>query len=206
MKQLTARASLSTPRKKTTSQKNDRLKSFFTPYTQRPIELWLKNEVIQKMPDRLRFELDETLGGNKAPLTSRMHFLKFHLKNFQMLEVLPKLTVALLTPSLKINQKTIAQYRDLEKGAEARQIIIEKMCDHLDIFIYDRDLKKLTQSLNAFDAFICAYTVLLSDRNECAPIPKAYPSNSSWIHYPKSEILNPQSRFHATPEDEESES
>ncbi len=156
----------------------------FTPYTQRPIELWLKQEVLAKIPEKLRFELDETLGGNKAPLSARMHFLQHHLQKFSFHEVLPKLTVALLMLKLKLNARTIRNYRQLEDGAYARQIILERMAEHLDIFIYDRDIKKLTHHLGAFDSFLCAYTVLLYDLNECAPASKHFPASSGWIHYP----------------------
>jgi hypothetical protein len=155
----------------------------FTPYTQRPVELWLKQEVLAKIPERLRFELDETLGGNKAPLTARMIFLQHHLQDFQFVEVLPKLTVSLLIQKLKLNPRMVRVYRQLEDGAFARQTILERMTEHLDIFIYDRDVKKLTENLGAFDAFLCAYTALLSDLNACAPTPKNF-APSGFILYP----------------------
>jgi hypothetical protein len=191
MKIFAAKSKLIQPPKKRTSKRNARMKDFFTPYTQRPVELWLKYEVMAKLPEKMRFEIDEAMGGNKAPLTARMFFLKSYLKNYEIHEVLPKLTVALLAPELKISHKTIKQHRQLEDGASARQVIIEKMCDHLDIFIYDRDLKKLTQNLTAFDAFLCAYTVLLFDRNECVNPPKGFPIQSGWVRYPKSKLLDP---------------
>lgn len=180
---------------KPVSKKTAKLKNFFTPYTQRPIELWLKHQVISKIPEKARFEIDEALGGNKAPLTARMQFLQRHLKDYEMHEVLPKLTVALLMPSLKLTIRHLQNYRKMEEGADARQTILEKMCDHLDIFIYDRDMKKLTQSLAAFDAFLCAYTIMLFDRNECVNPPKGFPVSSGWIRYPKSTLLDPHYRF-----------
>lgn len=176
---------LPSPRKPV-SKKTAKLKNFFTPYTQRPIELWLKNEVMPKLPEKIRFEIDETLGGNKAPLTARMQFLQRHLPDFEMHEVLPKLTVALLMGSLKIPMKHVQNYRKMEEGSEARALILDKMCAKFDIFIYERDLKKLTQNLNAFDAFLCAYTILMFDRQECMSPPKGFPLHSGWIRYPRS--------------------
>ena len=167
------------------------VKDFFTPYTQRPIELWLKNEILPCLPAKLQFEIDETLGGNKAPLTARMQFLKPYLSDYELHEVLPKLTVALISPFLKLTQRTLHQYRQLEEGVFARQTILDRMSENLDIFIYDRDQKKITQNLNAFDAFLCAYTVLLFDRNECVSAPKHFPVKSGWIRYPKSPFLDP---------------
>ena len=98
--------------------------------------------------------------------------------------MIPKLSVAILIPKLKLKLKVLQEYRKLEEGVEARQEIIEKMAEYLDVFIYDRDLKKLTQNLNAFDAFVCAYTVLLHDLHECASPPKNFPIQSGWIRYP----------------------
>jgi len=186
-----------------TSKTKAKLREFFTPYTQRPVELWIKNEVLPKLPKKTRFEMDETLGGNKAPLTARMHFLKMHLTAYETFEVLPKLTVALLMPFLELSLKTLLAHRNLEEGIAARQTIIERMSENLDIFIYDRDIKKLTQNLNAFDAFICAYTVLLMDLGECVHPPKGFPTASGWIHYPKSSLLNSSSSAMHEEEDEE---
>ncbi len=187
--------------KKTTSRHKALKREFFTPYTQRPVELWIRGEVMPKLPPKIRFELDETLGSNKAPLTARMHYLKPFFEQYQMHEVLPKLTVALLMPYLKIPKKTIQEYRNLEEGVVARQIILEKMCENLDIFIYDRDMKKITQNINAFDAFLCAYTVLLSDRNECVQPPRNFPTASGWVQIPKSPLLDPN----ASHDDEDEE-
>lgn len=190
MKNFASKAALSSNRKLTTSKLKAKQKEFFTPYTQRPVELWLKHEVLCKLPDKIKFELDETLGSNKAPLAARMHYLKPYFEQYQLHEVLPKLTVALLMPYLKLKKKTIQEYRKLEEGVAARNTIIEKMSENLDIFIYDRDLKKITQNINAFDAFLCAYTVLLYDRNECVNPPRSFPVESGWIQYPKSPLLN----------------
>ena len=187
------RTKIAAPKKPTTSKRIAKLKDFITPYTQRPVELWLKHEVLRKLPEKLRFEIDEALGGNKAPLTARMQFLKVHLGKFDIHEALPKLTVALLTSTLKLNARILREHRQLEEGAAARQVIVEKMSDQLDIFIYDRDMKKLTQNINAFDAFLCAYTVLLLDRNECVSPPKGFPVQSGWVNYPKvSSVIIPE--------------
>ena len=172
------------PEVKWMNQKNKNQKTFFTPYTQRPIELLLKQDVIAKLPEKIRFEMDETLGGNKAPLTARMHFLKRHLSQFKLIETLPKLSLAILASQLKVPTSAIQNYRDLEEGSSARLSILEAFCEKEPVFIYERDLKKLSQNLNAFDAFICAYTVLLLDQKKCAHPPQGFPLRSGWIHYP----------------------
>jgi hypothetical protein len=195
--------------KRPVSKKITKQKDFFTAYTQRPVELWLRWEVLNHLPEKVRFELDETLGGNRAPLTARMHYLKKMLQKETcieaMVEVLPKLTVALLMPSLKLTYRHLRLYRSLEEGVSARQTILERMCDQLGLFIYDRDLKKLTTNLNAFDAFLCAYTTLLKDRGECMNAPKGFPVDSGWVSYPKSPLLDPRYSVPMTDHDDDDE-
>lgn len=156
----------------------------FTPYTQRPVELWLKHQVLPKLDPRLRFEIDETLGGNRAPLTARMVYLKRRLSSYALTEVHPKLTVSLLSTKLRIAPRLVQSYRKLEEGAQARRELLDRLSSSIGLFVYDRDAQKLTRSLGAFDALICALTALLSDLGRCAKIPKGFPADSGWIDYP----------------------
>jgi hypothetical protein len=157
----------------------------FTPYTQRPVELWVRYQVLSKLPEASWFEIDETLGGSKAPLTARMHFLKRHLKHVPLVEVWPKLSIAVMAMQLGLNRRTVASYRQLEQGSHARGEILEAIMEQHGIFIYERDLRKLSQTLASFDAFVCAYTALLSDLDQCTRIPKGFPASTGWVHYPR---------------------
>lgn len=159
-----------------------------TPYTQRPAELWVRYKVLPKLPDSLVFEIDEALGGNKGPLTARMHFLTRHLKTIPMIEIWPKLSLAILASQLKIPERTISAYRHLETGIDSREEILLELIKKNELFIYDKDMKKLCASLAAFDAFICAFTALLVDRDQCVKMPKGFPSAAGWIHYPQLEL------------------
>lgn len=156
----------------------------FTPYTQRPVELWLRYEVLADLPEWARFEIDETLGGNRAPLTARMNFLKRHLPSLEITECLPKLTVASLAKDLELNKRMVSTYRHLEQGSHSREEILEALAAKHGVFIYERDIRKLAHSLAAFDALICAYTALLADTNRCARKPAGFPAGAGWIHYP----------------------
>jgi hypothetical protein len=157
---------------------------FLTPYTQNPSEIWIKHNVLKTLPQTSHFDIDEALGGNRAPLTSRMHFIKRHLKKTTIIETSPKLSVALLGKQFGIPTRTLRTYRQIEDGAFARNKIIEVLTEECGIFIYDRDQKKLSQSLGAFDSFICAYTAYLDDNGFCEPMPKGFPSEEGWIRYP----------------------
>jgi hypothetical protein len=156
----------------------------FTPYTQRPIELWIRYGILSEIPNWSHFEIDETLGGNRAPLTARMNFLKRHLGKIPVIEVLPKLSTALLAQQLGLNKRVVSGYRHLELGSHFREEIIEKLADTNGIFIYERDVRKLASSLTAFDAFICAYTALLTHTGQTEKAPSGFPLSSGWIHHP----------------------
>jgi hypothetical protein len=156
----------------------------FTPYTQRPVELWIKHHVLESLPESHRFEVDEALGGNKAPLTMRMHFLKRHLPRVELVEAWPKLTVALLAQELGLSKRVVGGYRNLEEGAHAREEILEALAEKRGIFIYERDLIKLSQNLASFDAFICALTALLAADGACERAPAGFPETGGWVAYP----------------------
>lgn len=163
----------------------------FTPYTQRPFEIWARYRILPLLPQDFRFEIDETLGGNRAPLTARMHFLLRHLKGMEIAEVWPKLTISTLALQLGISRRVIASYRKPEDGFQARMDLLDAIAVKRGVFIYDRDLKKLSSSLTAFDSFICAYTALLSDREMTTKAPRGFPLNTGWVEYP---IIQPSSR------------
>jgi hypothetical protein len=156
----------------------------FTPYTQRPVELWVRYHVLPKLHPYERFEIDETLGGNKAPLTARMIYLKPYLRKIELIEAWPKLTIAALAEPLGISKRTISTYRRLEEGVQAREDILEALVEQRDVFVYDKDIRKLAMNLSAFDAFLCAYTALLSDLEQTAEAPPGFPTVTGWVHYP----------------------
>lgn len=156
-----------------------------TPYTQRPIELWIRHKILPHLPDDCLFEIDEALGGSKAPLTARMHFLKRHLApHVRLKEVWPKLSMTMLALDLGIPKKTLHAHRQIEEGAHSRSEILEQIIKHYGLFIYDRDMRKLSENLPAFDAFLCAFTALLKDMESCAEPPSGFPAHTGWILFP----------------------
>lgn len=155
-----------------------------TPYTQRPFELYARFKLLPELPEYARFEIDEALGGTKAPLTARMHWLRRHLGDLDIVEVWPKLSIAALAARLRIPKRTLETYRSLELGAESRETILELISEKENVFIYERDLRKLAVGLGAFDAFICAYTALLSDTHRCSKIGTGFPNSSGWVQFP----------------------
>lgn len=160
----------------------------FTPYTQRPVELWIKHYLLADYPKDLAFDVDEALGGNRAPLTARMQFLSRHLgfKKNPALEVWPKLTLLQLSQSLHLTKRQLLGYRKLEQGVYFRQEILTVLVKRFGLFVYDRDLAKLSQNLTSFDSFICALTAQIWNRGQTAAMPKGFPKDSGWVTYPMS--------------------
>lgn len=157
-----------------------------TPYTQRPVELYLRHQVLEELPNKLRFDCDETLGGNRAPMTARMHYLKFHTQNkFSLLEVHPKLTVVAIGTALKIPQRYLTSYRSLDHGVSAREHIVHEICKYYELFVYERDEKKIAENLNSFDAFILALSAWFHDNDMKIKPPKGFPSSAGWLFIPK---------------------
>ncbi len=154
-----------------------------TPYTQRPFEIWARYKILPYLAKDYRFEIDEALGGNRAPLTARMHYLRRRLGATPIVEVWPKLTISSIAQALSLPKRLILNYRKPEEGYAARVELLETIAMKKGVFIYDRDLKKLGQSLTAFDAFVCAYTALLSDRDMTVKPPKNFPKGSTWVEY-----------------------
>lgn len=157
----------------------------FTPYTQRPVEVWLRHGVLPKFEKRLAFEIDEAMGGTRAPLTARMMVLKRWLPKVPMIEAFPKLTLAALANELSWPARWMESYREMDGGAEAREFLLEALTEHFGVFVYDRDLVKITRNLGSFDAFLCAFTAWLSDQGHCEKPPRGFPEKSGWVEYPK---------------------
>ncbi len=154
-----------------------------TPYTQRPFEIWARYQILPYLPEAFRFEVDEALGGNRAPLTARMHFLKHHLAAIPLVEVWPKLMISSIAAALSLPKRLVLNYRKPEEGYAARVELLETIAMKKGVFVYDRDLKKLGTSLTAFDAFICAYSAVLSDRGLTVKPPKGFPKGGGWVEY-----------------------
>lgn len=168
-----------------------------TPYTQRPIELWMRYDFVHDLgldPHRLGqdigFEIDETMGGTKAPLTCRMQFLLRALKEWKVEEVWPKLSMICLARAHQFSKRILEDYRFLDSGIHAREQIIHDLSLLHELFIYEKDQKRLAHSLSAFDSFLCALTGWLAFKGSVQEPPKGFPVKSGWILFPKPLKLN----------------
>jgi hypothetical protein len=167
-------------------QKLDRKKKksvkIFTPYTQRCVESVISSELEQS------FEVSHALGANSAPLLARAHFLKKRSPDLDWIEVFPPLSVWRLGKHLKIKKSDLRSYRKSAVGEACRKQILASLQDHDVVFLYKEDIQIMVHSVHAFDAFICAYTAYLKEKNQTEKRPDQFPKNEDWIEFPKVEI------------------
>lgn len=138
-----------------------------TPYTQRPVDLLVRGRYQDRSPVPLPSE--ESFGSGRAPLAARARYLMRHLDRVSLLEVQPRLALALLAPAYPLSPRELRRYRDVEDGVENRVSILEKLGDepHAEglprIFLYNSDIYALARDLAAFDSFLCALMAVYSD-------------------------------------------
>ncbi len=152
---------------------------FPTPYTQRAGDVYLRSRV----QPHFSFDLFiEEAMGSRAPLTSRMKYLKRHLSSINFTEVYPRITLLGLAPWFSIPQRLLSRYRDLDDGKECRlQILnhLEKDVNKLPhLFLYDTDKETLSQDLNSFYALLNALMPIYQDWGFATPLDRDY--NHNW--------------------------
>lgn len=160
------------------SKFNTKLKPY-SPYTQRPAEIYIKNEI------SFVANIQDSLGANNAPLTSRIHHLRKRLPGILLLESIPQLTLTRLGQSLKIPSRHLEHYRDFHKGLEHRNIILRKLVSSKLLFIYDRDREKLCLTVQSFESMILALTGFLHHSGKTLTQPKKLPEKTGWPVIPK---------------------
>jgi hypothetical protein len=153
-------------------------KKLFTPYTQRPVDLWLQ----QKGEEGL--DIQHAFGANLAPLVARAHFIRRRLQ-LDCFETNPKIAVLRLGAAMKVNKSQLKVYRNSVGGDEARRIILQAMNDQLGIFFYVHDLKLMTENFHAFESFVCAFTGYLRFQDRTQSRPPNFPRNEIWVEIPR---------------------
>ncbi len=150
----------------------------FTPYTERCVEQYLATELEEP------FHLPHALGANLAPLAARAHYITRRL-TLPLVEVFPKLSLWRIGNALNMPKSHLRLYRHWEGGEESRGLVISRMMERNLAFIYDQDIRLLTESPQAFDSFICALTGMLDFLGYTEARPKGFPRKESWLAIPK---------------------
>jgi hypothetical protein len=157
-------------------------KKLFTPYTERCVEQFLGSSLEEP------FQMQHALGSNMAPLTARAQYIVRRLRT-PVLEVVPKVSLWRIGMSLHVMRSHLRSYRHWDAGQASRQAMISKLMDRNLTFIYQDDVRVLTENPHAFDSFICALTGWLSFQGLCETRPKGFPKNEAWVQIPKRHLV-----------------
>lgn len=161
--------------------KKKKPKKIFTPYTQRCAEIYFATEFDEV------FNLPHALGANQAPLLARAAFIKNRLR-MPVLETFPKATLWRLGRSLHIMKSHLRYHKHSVNGAESRRSILQSLSNANVAFVYEQDVRIMTENNHAFDAFLCALTGFLKFKNLTEPRPKNFPKKEDWIEIPVENI------------------
>jgi hypothetical protein len=161
--------------------KQKRPNKMFTPYTERPAEIYISHELEEP------FHPSHALGSNAAPLTARARFLSRRLRS-PMIEVYPKLSLWRIGTDLDIPKSYLRFHRHAVDSDEARLFILRTLIDKEIAFIYQQDLREMVENNVAFEAFICALTAFLRYRGQTEKCPASFPKGEAWIEFPNKEI------------------
>ncbi len=154
-------------------------------YTQRPIDLYLREAIIRKLEPRAQFDLDDAFGGSRAALTARARFLQKRLPSIEWMETLPKLTASVLAERLGVPLRHLANYRDLDRGVYARRELVSAFCQALNLFVYEKDALRMEESLLCFDAFLSGLSVVRKLCDDSAPLPRVLKFSPHWLVFPE---------------------
>jgi hypothetical protein len=134
---------------------------FPTPYTQRAVDVVVRS----RLQDQLELEipLEETFGASRAPLAARMQYLRRHFPvETKLIEVNPRIALAALARTWRIENRVLRRYRELEEGITYRTQILDTLSEadpregfpHL--FLYNEDIADFARELTNFDALMSA--------------------------------------------------
>lgn len=156
-------------------------KKIFTPYTQRPVELYLAGELEEV------FHLPHALGSNVAPLTARARFVARRLQT-PTIEVFPKLSVWRIGKALQVARSHLLFHKHSTGGDESRRIFLSRLVERGLAFLYEQDVRAMVENNQAFEAFIGALTAVMNFAGQCEPRPKDFPAGEAWIAIPSTSL------------------
>lgn len=161
-----------------------RTRKMFTPYTQRPVDIFL-NEIEDE-----NLEVQHSLGANLAPLTARSLYLKRRML-IPSFETFPKLAVWRLGLELKVNKSQLRSYRNSVGGEDARRLFLQALVEKTGLFLYQQDFKLICENQHAFESLVAAFVGTLIAAEKTEKSPKGFPSNESWVEFPIKKSLGP---------------
>ena len=161
-----------------------RPRRFFTPYSQRCVEAYLivNNNTINENIDR--FEIQNAMGSNLAPLFARGDFLSRQF-GIPCYETMTKIAVWRIGLHLKLGKNILRKWWNAVGGDACRGEIMKALSQQTGLFLYQQDLKTIIENNHAFEAVISAYVGYLRGKNQTEDRPEGFPETETWIDIPK---------------------
>lgn len=141
---------------------------FPTPYTQRPLDIYLRSRVQPHFQHDLFIE--ESMGSGRGPLALRFQFLRSRLEKVKWLEVHPRLSLLAMAPYYRITDRELRRYRNPEDGVGYRHSILEKLGSNQskvaapEVFLYESDLGAIAEDLTSFYALVSALSAAFAEQ------------------------------------------
>lgn len=148
-----------------------KLKKGFIPYWNRPIDYWVWYNYYDQMLDLFNSSYD-SFGNVSVMLLHKFHYLLRHLpSDLQMYESSIHITLLELMRANIISKKHLIELYDNNVVTLARVRVAKKIEEHLNIFIYNKDLELISKNPKAFDSFILSVAGHALIRNTKRDIP-----------------------------------
>lgn len=131
-----------------------KLRKGFVPYWHRPIDFWVWKNYYDQLLEVFKISYD-SFGNVSVMLLARLKYLVRHLpRDLKMYESSIEICLIELYRARIITKATLMQLFDLEFAGSAREIIVQQIEKHMDIFIYENDLDTIIKNEQAFESFI----------------------------------------------------
>lgn len=153
----------------------------FLPYMTRACEIYLRYGTPEQ------FEIGDAMGANGAPLAARWDHIRHSLPK-TVHESVPKVIFTRWIRNMGWPKLWIPYHSNVERGLEVRQAFLEKFLKRFPgVFIYDKDLEKLSQQLHFFNAFLLALHAHSIVQKLVEARPSHFPKKFSWVSLPPKE-------------------
>lgn len=163
------------------AQAQKKTQKLFNPYLQRPCEVWVNHHFEEPL------QVGPAMGSNTAPLLARSHFISRRLASTPR-EVMTRASVWRIGSSLGLMKSQLRSHRHSIHGEGVRRSFVKALIERNWVFIYEQDRKILIENNHAFESFIVALTVFLSEQSCTEDRPEDFPKNEDWPEIPKINI------------------
>lgn len=166
-----------------------KLKKGFVPYWNRPIDVWIWINYYDQLLKTFDISYD-SFGNVSVMLLHKFHYLLRHLpRELQIYESSVQIILLELYRAKIMSKKFIIELSDLNVSTLARIRVAKKIEEHLNVFIYEKDLELISKYPKAFDSFILAVAGKMLILEQTKKIPEFGVNNKSKFIVPAFESI-----------------